>query len=103
MKIDYQPKQFDYGSLYGDNKAAFFAKAVPFKAATVHLKKIRVCIFCFLPPSLKNTNSRLKVNARGWGELIGKKMVEAYVPYFMETQLWQALQAITPIRSILNM
>jgi hypothetical protein len=37
LKVDYQPKQLDYNALYGDNKVAFFAKAVPLRGThTTH-------------------------------------------------------------------
>jgi hypothetical protein len=36
LKVDYQPKQLDYNALYGDNKVAFFAKAVPLRGTHTH-------------------------------------------------------------------
>lgn len=83
LKVDYQPKQLDYNALYGDNKVAFFAKAVPLRAAEIHLKPVRV-------------------KGRGWDELLGKRLVEAYLPYISRTQLSSVVAGIAPIRSLLN-
>eukprot|EP00005_Dracoamoeba_jomungandri_P003942 CAMPEP_0174259098 /NCGR_PEP_ID=MMETSP0439-20130205/7983_1 /TAXON_ID=0 /ORGANISM="Stereomyxa ramosa, Strain Chinc5" /LENGTH=2118 /DNA_ID=CAMNT_0015342867 /DNA_START=80 /DNA_END=6436 /DNA_ORIENTATION=+ len=83
MKIDYHPKRMDYNALYGDNKISFLAKALPLRAATVHLKPI-------------------KVKARGIGELLSRRIIEAYRPHLKETQIYELLYSIAPIRSLLN-
>jgi hypothetical protein len=82
LKIDYQPRQLDYQALHTD-KTAFLAKATPLRAATLHLKKV-------------------KVNARGWGELFGKRLVEAYVPHLRKTQIYNLAAGIGPVRWLLN-
>ncbi|KAL6078786.1 Autophagy protein, variant 2 [Balamuthia mandrillaris] len=84
LKVDYYPKRFDYNALYGENKAMFLVKATSLKTATFRLKGI-------------------KVKAKGWEELLAKKMVEQYEQYFVGTQLYSVLSAVGPIRSLLNL
>jgi autophagy-related protein 2 len=44
----------------------------------------------------------VRVKGRGWDELLGKRLVEAYLPYISRTQLSSVVAGIAPIRSLLN-
>ena len=44
----------------------------------------------------------MRVKGRGWDELLGKRLVEAYLPYISRTQLSSVVAGIAPIRSLLN-
>lgn len=44
----------------------------------------------------------VRVKGRGWDELLGKRLVAAYLPYIHRTQLSSVAAGIAPIRSILN-
>lgn len=56
----------------------------PVTAAEIHLKPVRI-------------------KGRGWDELLGKRLAEAYLPYINRTQLSSVVAGIAPIRSLLNL